>query len=262
MSEDSPTPLEEALARAATDAAARPEFYRALMEAQVFVLGSMAGTANQRTVEAGENISIAHWQKQDGTPIIPFFASLPALQRAIRVDETYLQLPAKSLFEITRGATLVLNPSSDHGKEFVPHEIDALLDSGMNQIPQRRVVQKETRVLLGQPSNYPTAMVEALSRFYATRSNVRAAYLCLMHEEGEEKAHLVIGIDCDEGYEQLVRETGVVASDSKPKDEPFDIVRVEASDSGISEHFRTATKPFYTRSWRGKLESLFRRDRQ
>ncbi len=255
------TSLEAALARAANDPAARPEFYRLLLDSEVFVIGSMEGSAEKRDIAAGEKISIAHWQKQDGTPFIPFFASLAALQRAIRTEESYLRLPARSLFEITRGASLLLNPSSDHGKEFFAHEIDALLDSGMNRVPDRRVVQKETRVLLGQPSNYPSAMVEALARFFATRPHVRAAYLCFMHEEGAEKGHLVIGIDCDHGFDALSRETGVVASDLAPKGEPVDIAPVEAADSGLSKYFRESTKPFYTRSWRSKFGALFGRDK-
>ena len=63
MNDTSANPLEDALARAATDPAAGPEFYRRLMEAEVFVLGSMEGTASQRTLEAGEKVSIASWRK-------------------------------------------------------------------------------------------------------------------------------------------------------------------------------------------------------
>jgi len=258
MNEPQTNALEMALARAADDPAARPEFYRLLLESDVFVLGHMDGAPADRTVQAGEKISIANWQKQDGTPIVPFFASLPSLQRAIREEQGYLCLGARSLFEITRGATLVLNPTLPYGKEFMPQEVEALLDSGVNQVPARRVVQKETRVLLGQPANYPTAMVESLSRFFAKQPRVTAAYLGLMHDaENEEKPHLVIGIQCDGGYEEIVREAGVVASDTAPKGEVVDIVQVEASDSGISEYFRNSVKPFYTRSWRAKLGSLF-----
>jgi hypothetical protein len=35
---------------------------------------------------------------------------------------------------------------------------------------------------LGQPANHPTQMVESLSAFFAKRSQVKAAYLALMHD--------------------------------------------------------------------------------
>ena len=130
-------PLVQALERAAQEPAQRPAFYRALMKADVFVIGHTdqpdLNAHGHHTIPAGANVSLVNWEKADGTPVIPFFSHLEALQRAIDDETSYLSLPARSLFELTRGATLFLNPKSDHGKEFVPHEIEALLDTGMNQ---------------------------------------------------------------------------------------------------------------------------------
>ena len=257
MNEPGTNPLEAALARAATDPAARPEFYRLLLDSEVLVLGHMDGQQGVKTVEAGAKLSIATWQKEDGAPMIPFFSSLSALQRAIREEQSFLQLPSRALFETTRGANLVLNPSGPHGKEFFAEEIDSLLTSGMNQVAQTRIVEKPTQVLLGQPVDYPTAMVEALSRLFARHAGVKAAYVCLMHDaESQEKPHLVVGIQCDTGFEAALREAGVVAADTAAQGEPVDIVRVEKTDSGLSDYFLT-TKPFYTRSWRTKFGSVF-----
>ena len=130
MTDTEDTPLEAALELAATDPAARPEFYRLLVESEVFVLGFMEGDENERTLYTGDKISVMQWQKDDGTSIIPFFASLPALQRATKDEQSYLRLPARSLFELSRGTALVLNPAGPHGKEFLPQEIEALLSSG------------------------------------------------------------------------------------------------------------------------------------
>ncbi|WP_237048186.1 hypothetical protein [Musicola keenii] len=63
-------------------------------------------------------------------------------------------MPARTLFEITRGATLFLNPKSDCGKEFLPYEVEQLLAGGLSQAPEQRVVEKDAHVLLGQPAHY------------------------------------------------------------------------------------------------------------
>ncbi|MCG8394654.1 MAG: enhanced serine sensitivity protein SseB C-terminal domain-containing protein [Pseudomonadales bacterium] len=232
--------LEEALILAAREPAQRPAFYKALMGAEVFVIGHSdqadASMHGHHTLQAGASVSLVNWEKADGTPVIPFFSHLEALQRAIDAETSYLSLPARSLFEMTRGATLFLNPKSDYGKEFVPHEIEALLDTGMNQTAERRVVEKETRVMLGQPAAYPTAMVEALQQLLPAHPNVKAAYLCLMHDaESQEKPALVVGFEGD-NLEPAMREAGSVVADTAPDGQAVDFVVVD--QSGIGEYLK------------------------
>lgn len=253
---DDPNPLELALARAATEPAERPEFYRLLLEAEVLILGSMAGDEDRRTVAAGEKLSIVNWEKKDGTPVIPFFTSLEALRRAIREEQSFLALSARSLFEITQGATLVLNPASEHGKEFLPGEIEALLSGGMNHAAQTRVVQKATQVLLGQPAEYPSTMVSSLTTLLAKHRAVKTAWLCLMHDPStQERPVLLVGIEGDEGIERAMQEAGAVAADTAPKGQAVDFTRVVRGEDGLSAHFTGSVKPFYERSWGSKLKS-------
>ncbi|WP_323772848.1 enhanced serine sensitivity protein SseB C-terminal domain-containing protein [Alcanivorax sp.] len=227
------TPLAQALERAAQEPAQRPAFYWALMNADVFVIGHTdLNTHGQHTIPAGANVSLVHWEKADGSPVIPFFTHLEALQRALDAETSYLSLPARSLFELTRGATLCLNPKSDHGKEFVPQEIDALLDTGMNQTAETRVVEKETRVMLGQPAEYPTAMMEALQQLLPGHPGVTAAYLCLMHDPGTSQTPTLVvgfeGLDLD----AAMSEAGSVVVDTAPSGQAVDFVMVDGSSIG------------------------------
>jgi hypothetical protein len=261
MSLDSPeqeNPLEVALRLAANEPAHRPEFYRLLLESSVYILGHSDGPGSGAvSLEAGAKISIQNWARNDGSPVIPFFTSLEALQRAIEHEVTYMALPARSLFEMTKGASLVINPKSSYGKEFFPNEVDALLSQGVNRLPEQRVTQKATKVLLGQPANYPAKMVDSLTAFFSKRSNVKSAYLALMHDPSQdEKPHLVVGIEVDGNIDQVIQEAGVVAGDSAPHGEPVDLVRIENGDQGLSEYFLREVKPFYERRWGSKLKSL------
>lgn len=223
MNGDSGNGLEFALAKAATEPAHRPEFYRLLLESQVFVLGNTeAGGEGVKDVAAGESLSIQNWQKNDGTPVIPSFASLEALRRAIEEEQAYLALPARSLFEITQGATLVLNPASDHAKEFLPNEI------------------------------------VALSKLLAKHASVKAAYLCLMHDPSvQEKPSLVVGLEGTDGIERAIQEAGSVAADTAPEGLPVDFVKVVRGEDGLSAYFIESVKPFYERARGSKLKSFF-----
>lgn len=258
MSHPQENSLDTALRLAADEPACRPDFYKTLLESTVYIIGrSDRPYEGNRTIEAGENISIQNWQRNDGSPVIPFFTSLTALQKALEEEASYMALPARSLFEITKGASLVLNPKSPYGKEFFPNEIEALLTNNVNRLPEQRVTEKATQVLLGQPANYPSKMVESLSTLLSRRSNVKAAYLTLMHDPShDEKPHLVIGIDAEGDIEQVIREAGVVAGDTAPDGEPVDLVRVSANERGLSEYFIREVKPFYERTLGGKLKSL------
>lgn len=251
--------LELALRLAADEPGHRPNFYTALLDAQVFVI-CPPGPKEHGIVDlqAGDKVSIVNWERPDGTPVIPFFTSLPALQRAIEDEVSYMAFPTRDLFQMTMGATLFLNPKSDYGKEFFPQEIETLLSSGVNQAAEQRVVQKETKVLLGQPAKYPSRMVSSLTTLFAKHANVKSAYLTLMHDPSvDEKPHLLVGVEVDGNIEKVMREAGTVAAESCDTGEPVDLYLVTPEDSGLSSYFRREVKPFYERSWGGKLKSLF-----
>jgi SseB protein C-terminal domain/SseB protein N-terminal domain len=241
--------LELALMLAATEPAHRPEFYRLLLESTVYVPGSSDQIdEGQVTLKAGAKVALTNWLKPDGSHVIPFFSSLAALQRAIESDEHYIALPAKTFFEMTRGSELILNPRSEYGKEFTPWEVEALLAEGVNRLPTQRVVKKDTEVLLGQPSNYPAVMVASLATLLARHSNVKAAYLALMFDSTvDEKPHLIVGIEGEGDFENVLREVGSVAGDLAPEGEPVDLIRVVRGEAGVGKYFIEAVKPFYKR---------------
>ena len=258
MTADQENELEAALRLAATEPAHRPAFYKALLDATVYVLGHADhGPADgARTLAPGQKVSIQNWERKDGSPVVPFWSSLPELQRAIADETAYMALPARALFELTRGSALVLNPKSSHGKEFFAEEIEALLTEGVNQVARRRVTEEPTRVLLGQPAHFPSKMVDSLTTLFAKHPAIKSGYLALMHDPAHDKdAHLVVGIEFEGDDEAIMREAGVVAADSAPSGATVDLTRVVRGDAGMSAYFLESVKPFYERSWGSKLKS-------
>ena len=253
--------LEELLIKAANEPAHRPEFYSALLKSTIYVIGDTgknSTAAGQQNLEAGSQINIQSWETQDGKPVIPFFSSLETLQKSIDNELSYLALPANSFFEMTLGSTLFLNPKSDYGKEFTSNEVEQLLKNGLSQAATQRVVEEETKVLLGQPENYPTQMIDSLTQLLAKHSNVKKAYLALMHDTSiDENPHLIVGIEAEGDIEKVISEVGNVAANSAPDGEVVDLFRVNLNESGLSQYFIESTQPFYVRKWGSKLRSLF-----
>lgn len=254
--------LEEMLRRAADQPAHRPEFLKVLLDSTVYILGS-AGEAGEGVLDlaAGSEVDIVSWEKEDGALVIPFFSSLQVLQKSIDIEQSYLMLPIKSLFEMTLGANLFLNPKSPYGKEFVPEEVRQLLSDGVSRKQIPRIVEKETTVLIGQPINYPSKMIDSLTQLLAKHNNVKQAFLGLMHDQSvDEKPHLVVGIEADGDVESAIREAASVAADTAPNNEAVDFFRISKDDSGLSNYFLTESQPFYERKWTARMRSLFGRN--
>jgi hypothetical protein len=237
--------LEKSLMKAAANPAARPQFYRDLLEAEIFIIQSGADPLNvvDGVLQKGSHLNI-YTIERDGKPWLPIFSSLPRLQRSISSESTYVRLKAKNFFELTRGAYVVLNPGFDYGKEFVPQEINQLLDGSIFNPTQTIVATKDTQVLIGQPAFYPQKLVSALSEYFSTSRPVKRVYLTqLFNPESGEQPHLLIAVDLSDDREKVFGDAGMIASNVVGKDEYVDFMQLDNSE--FSKHIISSTTPFY-----------------
>ncbi|WP_145536100.1 enhanced serine sensitivity protein SseB [Yersinia thracica] len=271
--------LESLLKLAATESIHRTAFFRTLLDATVLVLvdGSEQGDEEgEMAFTTGDGVNILHWEKQDGESVIPFFTSVEVLQQALDIAEDqpidseklsvnhpkqpFVAMPARVLFEMTQGAHLFLNPKSEHGKEFWPQEVAMLLENGGLAQSAEMVVDKESQILLGQPEEYPAAMVDALIQLFSQRKPVRRAFLALMHDKSvDDKPNLLVGLEVDgtdDEIDQLIQEAGNVASDHAPDDGPVDFCVVNEKERGVSHYLMTHTQAFYQRRWGSWLRNI------
>ena len=123
-------------------------------------------------------------------------------------------------------------------------------------------MQKPEQILLGQPAEYPTKLVEALKQAFSQRPTVRAAYLahCLIPSQGTAP-HTAVGLDADD-YDSLVVELGPVVTSALAENQILDFISVR--DGGaIAEYMLKETTPFHgegrTQAKRGFWQRLFGR---
>ncbi|PVZ63886.1 enhanced serine sensitivity protein SseB C-terminal domain-containing protein [Pelagibaculum spongiae] len=263
MSNIKENPLERILRLSHFEPAHRTEFYSVLLDSTIYVLGRMLDAKNNTegcaNVALGDKVSIRSWERRDGSSMIPFFSSLEVLQKSAGSDEPYLAVPAKSLFEMTKGQTLALNPKSDYKKEFDADEVQQLLSINLSREVNQRVIQKQAKVVLGQPAKYPTAMVDQLTQLLARHSAVNKGYFLLMHDKSAgAKPRLVVGflvdeVDPQQPFELLSKQASEVIAQSAPQGQPVDLYRVIENKPGLSQFFIQKTQAFYDRSWGSKL---------
>ena len=238
--------LETLLEQAATEPAHRPAFFRTLLESTVWVPGT---AADDQQVVDDSALELQHWEKDDGTSVIPFFTSLEALQQAVTTEQAFVAMPVRTLFEMTLGETLFLNAKLPTGKEFTPREISHLIGEEGNPLSTQEVLEGGSALLLSEVAEPPAQMVEALTTLFKTLKTVKRAFLCSIKEHADEQPNLLIGIEAEGDIEEIIHAAGSVATDTLPGDEPIDICQVVEGEKGISHFMLAHITPFYEKRW-------------
>jgi SseB protein N-terminal domain/SseB protein C-terminal domain len=239
--------VEVLLEAAASDSARIPEFLTALLEAQVLVAGVLDSDSGL-VAAAGSTAGLAPLERADGASVQPFFTSEARLHETLQAvpgyESRYLVLRCRELWEMTRGSTLILNPHSAYGKEFLPGEIAQLLDGTATMTP--RVVAAATNVLVGRPAHTPSGMEKALRDLFSAHGTVESAFLGwkVVADSGDQSYLLVVIGSSDELGRALVYFSQV---------HPVDVTFNRPGD----KHLLTEIEPFYVR--RKRSRSLFRR---
>ena len=109
--------------------------------------------------------------------------------------------------------------------------------------PVRQVIQKDTRVMLGDPAEYPERMVEAICSAARELPAVKALYLRLMVQEGEMEPSYLVVVD-QEGEQDAV--FSAIAGAARPWLEGKTVDLVPRS-SRFGQDASKGVSPFYDR---------------
>lgn len=241
-------PLEHALIAAATEPDARPTFYRLMLESPLFTINdneTAPASEGIQTVEAGTRLHIPTVDIQ-GVQHMPIFSSLSRLRAAIDSQRKYIAMNGRQLLELVQASPLILNPGSPYGKQFLPNETAAMLSGEIFRGYATKTVEQPTRILLGQPANYPSHLTEALVKTFRGLSAVDAGYLAhSAFEDSKAAPHTIIGVDARGEWEPIIDAVARTLRSAARESEIVDVIRID--DAEISRYMRDETKPFYKR---------------
>ncbi len=168
--------LEKSLMNASSDISARNEFYTKLLWNELIVLtnGHNVSEEGRKTLEQDTEVQFVTFESGQ----IPVFTSTNRIfdKGVIKEQVPFMAMKGQDLFGFTKGATFILNPYSDYGKELIPQEIENLLNGSIFEKTNQMEIKEDTEVLIGQPSKYPTELVKALSSLFTSEPNVKSAY--------------------------------------------------------------------------------------
>ncbi|HEY3593875.1 MAG TPA: enhanced serine sensitivity protein SseB C-terminal domain-containing protein [Polyangiaceae bacterium] len=248
--------LEVDLVRATTDPGARSEFYRRLLESELFFLTPQAPeNEQQRVANEGENLEIVCWEGPNGS-FLPFFTSLSRLNEVLGdasggnnevPDYGFIAIKGRDAFPLIAQdpAEAVLNPGLPYAKPFAIDEIRAIADGTILQ-GQSITIDSPVEVMIGQPAVYPSGLAEALGALFARYPAVEAAHLAQIHDpKSDLPPHPIVGV-VGFGCGPAVEQAGMIASALAQG--PVDFVEMDpGEEQGLGGYLRRDTEPFYVK---------------
>jgi hypothetical protein len=159
-----------------------------------------------------------------------------------------MQMKGENLFNLAKGATFLLNPYSEYGKELLPDEVERMLSGKiLTDTSKTLTIEKKTKVQIGQPTKYPTEIINSLKILFANKPNLKAAYLgWIFDSESGEPPHYIFGLETDGNIENLTEEAGFTAKQFLDADDFVDFIKVD-NKNGLSDYFLNSVEPFYKR---------------
>ena len=239
--------LETLLQKAATQPAYRAEFYKRILSDELIIITQNSGIQKvSQILQEDTKVKIVSYP--DGK--IPVFTSTDRIfDKGVVKDEVeYMQMKGENLFDLAKGATFLLNPYSDYGKELLPDEVERMLSGKiLTDTSKTLTIEKETKVQIGQPVKYPTDIINSLKILFANKPNLKAAYLgWIFDPESGEPPHYIFGLEAEGDIENLTQEAGFTAKQFLESDEFVDFIKVDKKN-GLSDYFLKSVEPFYKR---------------
>lgn len=106
------------------------------------------------------------------------------------------------------------------------------------------VIKKDTKIMLGQPADYPHEIINALTDFFKKNKEINSAYMFLAHKEGDQKPNLLFIIDFTGDKAVLFPRIAAVAQEFLGKDEYIDLIPL---NSNFGKKATKNSTPFYKR---------------
>lgn len=170
------------------DARAEADFFRALLEATVYA-------HVPKDAPPDGCLQFIQFMRQDnGELVVPFFTDRATAEAAGQGAVGILALPGRDFLTLTRGATLLLNPT-DKWLTLYPAEVDAILAGKALVRLKREKVEPMQQFVAVSPEGPIDALIKLLAPNFAAVDAVRAAYLAEVHsDKGRADASWLIEI--------------------------------------------------------------------
>lgn len=247
------TPLDAAFAAALEDSERIGDYYSLFMRSMIFIptYGTSSGEDGMRRTEEGDTFSPAILVIEDDPTLFIFDSEERLVDFTSGVDEIerFIAIPGHALLESLPPITLVLNPGTEHSKEFPSEEVAFLKERMQASGPRVEIVEAGTAVHVGAPATIPDGLEDALREVLARNPEVTRAHLGQIAVDVEGRRPELALVARTSGVSEEVRaaimkELGIAARGRMGESDSMTLFVDQ--DNGTSEQIEASTEPFYT----------------
>ncbi len=242
--------IERLLRTAQDEPGLQPVLFRALLDATLYALMPLAGQG-----PANGRVHFLQWARPDGVVVIPCFASELKARLSAQSKARVAAIDGRQLMEVTRGATLHLDPN-DFGCTLSPADIASLLAYGSISVPETVVLPEAKQVLFTSPRSPPTAMLDSLSVLYDKLAFIEQAFLVEVREpQAPELATMfliALRLAANADPDRAARDSTTVIQETYDGPMTIDLIVLDNA-SEMAQRIGTDFPPFYTRGMLSKV---------
>ena len=191
---------------------AEAAFFDALLDAPVYAHRSVG------PVPPGRLRFVQFRRPDNGQTVLPFFTDLAQAEVPLAPDRTLVSMTGRELFELTRGATLMMNPNREQATLYTA-EVEALLEGQPLGTFTRETLPQRVLCNARPPSIPVDDLLQVLRACFVAEATVRAGYLVEVDRppgEPEETFLLVMVVGPMHLAERLVHAISLALRKSQP----------------------------------------------
>ena len=202
----------------------------------------VADETGKAVLKTDTTISPLSLENADGDIFLIVFTDWESLRKWRNIEDE--QTMVTSYADICQMANagdkysgFAINPISENiviTKELIEHYNKSAV--------QPYTVDKDTKVSIGVPANYPEEMVGAVSAYMKKQKHIKRAYLVLMMKDNEQSFLMIVDF---QGDRQAT--FGGIASVAVPLLRQGELLDMVPLESGIGADVANGYKPFYQR---------------
>ena len=246
-------PFDSILAKAIDEPASRYHFYKALLDQEVVVIGTVS--------DDEETLNLTYIQMEEEL-ILPVFTSMDKFQAIMKSNYPYIQIPANLLLEMVEtNIPWVLNPGYEPSKKIIQEELETLKDGSIlhyffDLLPEK---EKES-CLTEQMVELPEQAMEVLRTNLKGYQVIKKAYLThLFHPSSTEHSFPLLALELDERNQEpteLVQTLYHLINQQLQLTYKIELIVLDQM-SPLADSIVKHNKPFYIRETIQELRSMF-----
>lgn len=239
--------FDDLLSAAIEEPSRRFQFYKALVELELVVIGSVAD----------DETLILKYIEEDGELVLPVFTSWEKFDSVIQSEYPYVKIPAELLLEMA-GTDIpwVLNPFTGLSKKIISEELATIKDSRiLHYFFEQLSTEEKERILTEQIVELPEGVMKGLRSCLRKFPSVKKAYMVNIYNPSAAGPPFpLVALDVDDLEEGLTQE--VFDAINQEVEQPVEVLILDDAIR-LANSIVKDTRPFYFREPEEEFRTMF-----